>query len=66
MKNGHKRVGDSAKKLSGVFPFNYSIIAIEPTRQFEKQRRYEISLRVTKRESMERNSVRILGFSLIK
>jgi len=44
----------------------FNIIVIEPTRQFEKQRRYEISLRVTKRDSMERNDVRIPGFSLIE
>jgi len=43
----------------------FNIIAIEPDRQFEKQRRYDISLRVTKREAMEQNAVRILGFSLI-
>jgi len=44
----------------------FNIIAIEPTRQFEKQRRYKISLKVTKRENIERNDVRILGFSLIE
>jgi len=44
----------------------FNIIAIEPGRQFEKQRRYLISLRVTKRETIERNDVRILGFSVIE
>jgi len=37
----------------------FNIIAIEPTRQFKKQRRYEISLRVTKRETIKRNDARI-------
>jgi len=44
----------------------FYIIAIKPTRQFEKQWRYKISLKVTKRENIERNDVRILGFSLIE
>jgi len=41
----------------------FYIVAIEPDRQFEKQWQYKISLRVIKRETMEWNTVWILGFS---
>lgn len=43
----------------------FFITAREP-RQFQKQKQYQISLKVSEKESLERNSIRLLGYSLIE